>query len=110
MEACLEALPAVSVMTRVIRHSCRPLAINPWLDRPVGIDTARLHAMACKRPSPALPSLWSNWSRLRGWNSGASRGVMEHAVALSLQQGESDCVTHDAMRQALHAEGLDIWT
>ena len=46
METCLESLPAVSIMTRIVAHSCRPLQSNPWLQRDVGIDTARLHAMA----------------------------------------------------------------
>jgi len=46
METCLESLPAVSIMTRIVAHSCRPLQANPWLQRDVGIDTDRLHAMA----------------------------------------------------------------
>ena len=107
MEACLEALPAVSIMTRVIRHSCRPLAVNPWLDRPIGIDTARLHAMA-RSGFTGVTEFMEQWVALTGVEFRRLKGVMEHAVALSLQQGEPDCVTHAAMRQALQEEGLDL--
>ena len=107
MEACLEALPAVSIMTRVVRHSCRPLATNPWLDRPVGIDTARLHAMACSGFT-GVTEFMEQWVARTGVEFRRLKRVMEHAVALSLQQGESDCVSHDAMRKALQAEGLDV--
>src|SRR4029450_524874 len=31
MEACLESFPAVSIMPRIVSHSCRPLQPNPWL-------------------------------------------------------------------------------
>jgi hypothetical protein len=36
------------------------------------------------------------------------KSVMEHAVALSLHQGNADTVTHEALSQALHAAGLCI--
>ena len=107
MEACLEALPAVSVMTRIVRHSCRPLATNPWLDRPVGIDTARLHAMA-RSGFTGVTEFMEQLVARTGVEFRRLKGVMEHAVALSLQQGESDCVTPAAMSEALHAEGLHL--
>jgi hypothetical protein len=34
--------------------------------------------------------------------------VVEHAVALSLQQGAADAVTHTALSQALREEGLEV--
>src|SRR5207253_7215966 len=46
METCLESFPAVSIMTRIVAHSCRQVQTNSWLQRHVGIDTVRLHAMA----------------------------------------------------------------
>ena len=107
MEACLEALPAVSIMTRIVRHSCRPLARNPWLDRPVGIDTARLHAMAHSGFTGVTEFMEQLVART-GVEFRRLKRVMEHAVALSLQQGESDCVTHAAVSQALQEEGLDL--
>jgi len=107
MEACLETLPAVSVMTRIVRHSCRPLAINPWLDRPVGVDTARLHAMA-RSSFAGVTEFMEQLVASSGVEFRRLKQVMEHAVALSLQQGEPDCVTHAAMHQALQEEGLDL--
>ncbi len=107
MEACLEALPAVSIMTRIVRHSCRPLAINPWLDRPVGIDTARLHAMA-RSGFTGVTEFMEQLVARTGVEFRRLKRVMEHAVALSLQQGESDYVTHAAMNQALREDGLDV--
>ena len=107
MEACLETLPAVSIMTRVVRHSCRPLTVNPWLDRPVGIDTARLHAMA-RTGFTGVTEFMEQLVTNTDVEFRRIKGVMEHAVALSLRQGESDCVTHTAMSQALQEEGLDL--
>jgi argininosuccinate lyase len=107
MEACLETLPAVSVMTRIIRHSCRPLAVNPWLDRPVGIDTARLHAMA-RSGFTGVTEFMEQLVARTGLEFRRLKRVMEHAVALSLQQGEPDRVTHAAMSQALEEEGLRL--
>jgi argininosuccinate lyase len=107
MEACLEALPAVSIMTRIVRHSCRPLAANPWLDRPVGIDTARLHHMA-RSGFTGVTEFMEQLIARTGVEFRRLKRVMEHAVASSLQQGESDCVTHAAMSQALQEEGLDL--
>ena len=101
------ALPAVSIMTRIVRHSCRPLARNPWLDRPVGIDTARLHAMA-RSGFTGVTEFMEQLVARTGVEFRRLKRVMEHAVALSLQQGESDCVTHAAMSQALQEEGLDL--
>jgi hypothetical protein len=34
--------------------------------------------------------------------------AIEHAVALSLQQGEADMVSHEALEQALQVEGLAV--
>lgn len=36
------------------------------------------------------------------------KSVMEHAVALSIRQGHTDTVTHDALSQALQAAGITI--
>ena len=107
MEACLEALPAVSIMTRIVRHSCRPLALNPWLDRQVGVDTARLQAMAGSGFS-GVTEFMEQLVASAGVEFRRLKAVMEHAVALSLQQGEVDCVTHAAMSQALQESGLDV--
>lgn len=107
MEACLEALPAVSIMTRVVRHSCRPLATDPWLKRPVGIDTARLHAMA-RSGFTGVTEFMEQLIAHTGVEFRRLKGVMEHAVALSLQQGESASVTHAALSQALQAAGLEL--
>ncbi len=107
MEACLEALPAVSIMTRVVRHSCRPLATNPWLDRPVGIDTTRLYAMG-RSGFTGTTEFMEQLVARTGVEFRRLKRVMEHAVALSLQQGESDRVTPATMSQALQAEGLDV--
>ena len=107
MEACLEALPAVSVMTRIVRHSCRPLAVNPWLDREVGVDTARLQTMA-GTGFTGVTEFMEQLVASTGVEFRRLKAVMEHAVALSLRQGEPDCVTHAAMSQALEEAGLDV--
>jgi argininosuccinate lyase len=107
MEACLEGLPAVSIMTRMVAHSCRPLCKNPWLQRDVGVDTARLRAMAATGFA-GVTELMEQLVSQTGVEFRRLKPAMEHAVALSLQQGESDCVTHAALEQALQAEGLDI--
>lgn len=107
MEACLEALPAVSIMTRIVRHSCRPLATNPWLERPVGVDTARLDAMAGSGFT-GVTEFMEQLVATTGVEFRRLKSVMEHAVALSLQQGEADYVTHAAMSQALQEGNLDV--
>ena len=107
MEACLEALPAVSIMTRIVRHSCRPLAANRWLDRQVGVDTARLRAMAAGGFT-GVTEFMEQLVASTGVEFRRLKGVMEHAVALSLQQGEADCVTHAAMSQALQEAGVTV--
>lgn len=107
MEACLEALPAVSIMTRIVRHSCRPLAVNPWLDRQVGVDTARLRAMAGSGFA-GVTEFMEQLVASTGLEFRRLKAVMEHAVALSVQQGEADCVTHAAMSQALRESGVDV--
>ena len=107
MEACLEALPAVSIMTRIVRHSCRPLAANRWLDRQVGVDTARLQAMA-HSGFAGVTEFMEQLVASTGVEFRRLKAVMEHAVALSLRQGEADCVTHAAMSQALREAGVDV--
>lgn len=107
METCLESLPALSIMTRIVAHSCRPLAPNPWLQRDVGIDTARLHAMAGTGFAGATELLEQLVLRT-GVEFRRLKRVLEQAVALSLQQGEADVVTHAALTQALRDEGLDV--
>src|SRR5262249_59439194 len=107
METCLESLPAVSIMTRIVAHSCRPLQANPWLQRDVGIDTARLHAMAGTGFAGAT-ELLEQLVTQTGIEFRRLKRVTEHAVALSLQQGETNCVTHTALAQALQEEGLAV--
>src|SRR5262249_29166921 len=105
MEACLEGLPAVSIMTRIVTHSCRPLQPNPWLQRDVGIDTARLHTMAGTGFTGATEPLGKPATRT-GTELPRPTAVMARGVALSLQQGEAHWVTHPALCQALQDEGL----
>jgi len=107
METCLESLPAVSIMTRIVAHSCRPLQANPWLQRDVGIDTVRLHAMAGTAFAGAT-ELLEQLVTQTGIEFRRLKRVTEHAVALSLQQGETNCVTHTALGQALQEEGLAV--
>ena len=107
METCLESLPAVSIMTRIVTHSCRPLRKNSWLQRDVGVDTTRLYAMAGTGFAGAT-ELLEQLVAQTGVAFRRLKRVVEHAVALSLQQGESDCITHAALCQALREEGLGI--
>jgi argininosuccinate lyase len=107
MDACLEGLPAVSIMSRIVAHSCRPLHKNPWLQRDVGIDTARLRAMAATGFT-GVTELMEQLVAQTGVEFRRLKRAMEHAVALSLQQGEPDCVTPAALRQALQDEGLAL--
>lgn len=107
METCLESLPAVPMMTRIVAHSCCPLRANLWLQRDVGIDTARLHAMAGTGFAGATELLEQLVSHT-GIEFRRLKRVMEHAVALSLQQGAADAITHAALEQALLEEGLDV--
>src|SRR5262249_45851460 len=107
METCLESLPAVSIMTRLVAHSCRPLQANPWLRRDVGIDTVRLYAMAGTAFAGAT-ELLEQLVTQTGIEFRRLKRVMEHAIALSLQQGETNCVTHTALCQALQEEGLTV--
>jgi argininosuccinate lyase len=107
METCLEGLPAVSIMTRIVAHSCRPLQPNPWLQRDVGIDTVRLHTMAGTGFAGATELLEQLVTRT-GIEFRRLKRVMEQAVALSLQQGEANWVTHTALCQALQDEGLVV--
>src|ERR671936_465500 len=107
METCLESLPAVSIMTRIVAHSCRPLCVNPWLQRDVGIDTVRLHAMAGTGFAGAT-ELLEQLVTQTGIEFRRLKRVAEHAVALSLQQGETNWVTHTALCEALQEEGLAV--
>ncbi len=107
MEACLEGLPAVSIMSRIVAHSCPPLHTNPWLQRPIGVDTARLRALA-GTGFAGVTELMEQLVAHSGIEFRHWKGVMEKAVVLSIQQGEHDCVTHSALHQALQEEGLDI--
>jgi argininosuccinate lyase len=107
MEACLEGFPAVSIMSRVVAHSCRPLQKNPALQRDVGIDTARLCAMA-GTGFAGVTELMEQLVTRTGVEFRRVKRAMEQAVSLSLQQGESDCVTHAALQQALQEEGVAI--
>ena len=107
METCLESFPAVSIMTRIVAHSCRPLQPNAWLQRDVGIDTARLHAMAGTGFAGAT-ELLEQLVTQTGIEFRRLKRVTEHAVALSLQQGEGNWITHTALCQALQDEGLAV--
>jgi argininosuccinate lyase len=107
MEACLEGLPAVSIVSRLVAHSCRPLQTNAWLQRDVGVDTARLRAMAVTGFA-AVTELMEQLVSQTGIEFRRLKRAMEQAVALSLRAGVSDCVTSDALQQALREEGLDI--
>jgi len=107
METCLESLPAVSIMTRLVASSCRPLQSNPWLQRDIGIDTVRLQAIAGTGFTGATELLEQLVTRT-GIEFRRLKRVMEHAVALSLQQGEANWVTHTALCQALQEEELAV--
>ncbi|MBM3223932.1 MAG: hypothetical protein FJZ47_09045, partial [Candidatus Tectomicrobia bacterium] len=107
METCLESLPAVSIMARIVAHSCRPLQVNPALQRLVGIDTARLAAMASTGFAGATELLEQLVART-GIEFRRLKRVVEHAVALSLQAGEPDCVTPAALAAAMQVEGLEV--
>ena len=107
METCLESFPAVSIMTRIVAHSCRPLQPNAWLQRDIGIDTARLHAMAGTGFTGAT-ELLEQLVTQTGIEFRRLKRVTEHAVALSLQQGEGNWIMHTALCQALQDEGLAV--
>ena len=107
MEACLEGVPAVPVMSRIVAHSCRPLQTNAWLQRQVGVDTARLCAMAATGFT-GVTELMEQLVSHTGVPFRRLKHVMEHAVALSLRQGEHDCVTPEALQQACEADGLRL--
>jgi argininosuccinate lyase len=107
MEACLEGIPAVSIMTRLVDQSCRPLQRHAYLQRHIGVNTARLRAMAASGFA-GVTELMEQLVAQTGIEFRHLKGVMEHAVALSLQQGESDKVTHTALHQALQAAGFAV--
>jgi argininosuccinate lyase len=107
MDACLEGFAVVSLMSRIVAHSCRPLQNNPHVQRDVGIDTTRLRAMA-GTGFAGVTELMEQLVTRTGVEFRRVKRAMEQAVALSLQQGASDSVTHAALHQALQEEGLDI--
>ena len=107
VEACLEGLPAVAMMMRIIAHSCQPLQEHPGLQRAIGIDVQRLHVMASSGFAGAT-ELLEQLVVQSGIEFRRLKSVIERAVALSLQQGQQDTVTHAAVYQALQAEGIDM--
>ena len=107
MEACLEAMPAVSIMARMVDTSCRPETTHPLLHRRIGVDTARLRDMAATGFA-GVTELMEQLVAQTGIEFRHLKRVMEHAVALSLHQGSADTVTHEALSQALQAAGFDI--
>ncbi len=107
MEACLEAMPAVSIMARIVDTSCRPETEHPLLHRRIGVDTKRLRDMAATGFA-GVTELMEQLVAQTGIEFRHLKSVMEHAVALSLHQGNPDTVTHEALSQALHAAGLSI--
>lgn len=107
VEACLEGLPAVSMMTRIVAHSCQPLHRNPYLQRAVGVDLQRLEAMAGSGFAGAT-ELLEQLVVQSGVEFRRLKSVIERAVALSIQQGQKDVVTHTAVCQALQAEGVEM--
>jgi argininosuccinate lyase len=107
MEACLGGLPAVSIMSRIVVHSCGPLQKNPHLQRDVGIDTARLRATAATGFA-GVTELMEQLVMRTGIEFRHLKRVMERAVALSLQQNALDAITYPALCQALREEGLAI--
>jgi argininosuccinate lyase len=107
MEACLEGLRAVSIMSRIVAQSCCPLHKNPWLQRHIGVDIIRLRALA-GTGFAGVTEFMEQLVSQTGVEFRRLKRVMEHAVALSIQQGEQDCITPIALYQALQEEGLDI--
>lgn len=107
MDACLEALPAVSIMARLVATSCHPEDIHPLLNRQVGVDTARLRNMA-DTGFAGVTECMEQLVAQTGIEFRHLKSVMEHAVALSIGQGQSDTVTHEALSQALQDAGFEI--
>jgi argininosuccinate lyase len=107
MEACLEGLPAVSIMSRVVAHSCRPLQQNPYLQRNIGVDTRRLKEMA-GTGFAGVTELMEQLVRQSGVEFRRLKRAIERAVALSLQAGEQDQITSGALQQALQDEQIEI--
>jgi argininosuccinate lyase len=107
MEACLESIPAVSIMARMVDTSCRPETMHPLLHRQIGIDTARLRDMAATGFA-GVTELMEQLVAQTGIEFRHLKSVMEHAVALSLNQGSADTVTHEALSQALQDAGLSL--
>ncbi len=107
MEACLEAMPAVSIMARMVDTSCQPETAHPLLHRQIGIDTTRLRDMATTGFT-GVTELMEQLVAQTGIEFRYLKSAMEHAVAISLYQGNADIVTHEALSQALQAAGLDL--
>ena len=107
MEACMEGIPAVSIMSRLVDNACRPLATNPALQRDIGVDTDRLLALA-GTGFAGVTELMEQLVTQTGIEFRHWKSVMEHAVALSLQQGEADCVTPEALHQAMAEVDINV--
>lgn len=107
MEACLEAMPAVSIMARMVDTSCRPETLHALLNRRIGVDTTRLRDMA-GTGFAGVTELMEQLVARTGIEFRHLKSVMEHAVALSLHQGNPDTVTHEALSEAVQAAGLSI--
>ncbi len=107
MDACLETLPAVSIMARLVDTSCHPETAHPLLNRQIGVDTDRLRRMAATGFA-CVTECMEQLVAQTGIEFRHLKSVMEHAVALSLSQGQADTVTHEALSQALQAAGLHI--
>ena len=105
MEACLEGLPAVSIMSRVVAHSCKPLQHHPVLQRDIGVDTAHLHAMA-GTGFAGVTELMEQLVAQTGIEFRHWKRVMEKAVAFAIQHGEQHYVTHAALTHALADEAF----
>ncbi len=107
MDACLEALPAVTIMARLVATSCYPEDTHPLLNRQIGVDTSQLHHMA-GTGFAGVTECMEQLVAQTGIEFRHLKSVMEHAVALSIGQGQADTVTHEALSQALQAAGFDI--
>jgi hypothetical protein len=94
-------------MARMVAHSCRPLQENPWLHRDIGVDTAKLQEMATTCFA-GITELMEQLVAQSGIEFRHLKSVMEQAVAISLQAGESNRVTHAALHEALNAADLNL--
>ena len=107
MDACLEGLPAVAMMSRMVNAACRPLRKNLHLQRDVGIDTVRLKQMA-GTGFAGVTELMEQLVLQSGVEFRRLKRAVEGAVARSLQAGEADQITPAALQQALQDEQLEL--